>query len=196
MTDACTPIVVQVVPAATPVVQLVQQNTAQQQVVVPSIVQSITGQTVVEQPTYNELEQFPSITDVVTQYLGPPGPPGATGATGPAGASGAGQVAPIAFSFGDAPHTIFTAPAAGVLSYVRVSIETPFNGVGASFELGTSIGDGSAMPSAYVDPHTVADYEHTPDLALTSGQHVYVTIIPGSGATAGNGVIFLQFLEN
>lgn len=87
--DACTPIVVQTTPPATPVLQVVQQTALQQQVVVPSLVQDVTVQSVVEQPTANALEQYPAAADTVTQYVGPPGPPGATGPQGPPGPTGA-----------------------------------------------------------------------------------------------------------
>lgn len=97
-----------------------------------------------------------------------------------------------AFSFGDAsPAPIFTAPANCTDVLARVVIDTPFDGAGASLKLGTSVAPEALMAAAQNNPAQVAGYEAAPDVALTSGEAIVLTITPGTGATQGAGrVIF------
>lgn len=98
----------------------------------------------------------------------------------------------IPFAFGDAsPVTIFTPPAGCTDILARVVIDTPFNGVGASIQLGTASSPGSLVPAGYVDPTTPAGYEAAPDKTMMAGTPIVLAIVPGTGATQGAGrVVF------
>lgn len=115
---------------------------------------------------------------------------GALVAPGP-GATGAFRKV-VGFAFGDAsPAPIFTAPAGCADILARVVIDTPFDGVGAALKLGTSGSPELLIPAATNDPTTAAAYEAAPDVALSSGEAIVLTIVPGTGATQGAGrVIF------
>ncbi len=113
---------------------------------------------------------------------GPPGPPGPDGGTVPA----------ISFSYGDAsPDTVYTCPNNATLAQTSIVIDTPFNGVGATLKL--SVGATTVLDTFEVDPTKVAEYQSAPALTVTPGQQIILTIVPGSGATAGAGRIFLEF---
>lgn len=113
------------------------------------------------------------------------------GQVGPAGLSG-GTVPAIGFSFGDAtPATIFTCTSNAVLTQVSVVIDTVFNGASPSIKV--SVGAVIVMPTSENDPTQAAEYQAAPALAISHGDQVALTIIPGAGATAGSGRIFLEF---
>ena len=132
----------------------------------------------------------PAARTVAITVPGPPGPPGAPGQPG---VDAGGQIAPHAFSWGDAPVTVFTAPSDGVLAVVRVQFTTAFNGSGAAVEVGTPADPDAALPAAWNSPYTTYEYENTPDLMLTEGTQVRLTVTPGT-ASAGAGLLFLTFL--
>jgi hypothetical protein len=98
----------------------------------------------------------------------------------------------VSFAFGDAsPAPIFAAPAGCTDILARLVIDTPFDGVGAALKLGTSGSPELLIPAANNDPTTAAGYEAAPDVALSSGEAIVLTIVPGTGATQGAGrVIF------
>lgn len=126
-------------------------------------------------------------------------PTGAPGARGPAGEDGQpgidaqGQIPPIPFSWGDAPATVYTPEVDGMLTIVRVQYTTAFNGSGATLVVGTTADPDAAMPAAYNSPHSVYEYENTPDLPLDEGEALVLTITPGT-ASQGAGLLFLTFL--
>lgn len=119
---------------------------------------------------------------------------GTPGLQGPPGTSAGGGIAPIAFSYGDAPGTVWTAPVAGSVVLARVTIDPAFNGAGAEVLVGTAGTPGLLVDATRVDPSMVGDYELTPDVDLPAGTAVRITINPGSGASQGAGVLFLEFV--
>lgn len=140
-----------------------------------------------ENPNVTVSPQLVRVVDVVG--TGPQGP------VGPSGPSTQG-VPPIAFSYGDASGAIFTPSEAGTIVLVRLVITTGFDGTNPSLQLGTVAQPGAILSSAQNDPTTVAEYEHTPDLHLAALQSVVLTIVPGAGATQGNGTILLVFVPD
>lgn len=153
------------------------------------VVESVRTVHVIDDGTVTQVLKSPvRVVQIVDE--GPQGPPGDDGAAG-------GSIAPIAFSYGDAsPSTIYTTTDAGTLTVVRVVIDTALNGTGAALKLGTIADDDALMTTAENDPSTVADYETTPDLHLSAGTVVRLTITPGSGATQGAGRVLLTFIPD
>lgn len=125
-------------------------------------------------------------TNVKVGGLGIQGLPGAPG----------GSIAPINFSWGDAPHAVWTAPHAGVLTLVRVDILTPFNGTNPSIKFGTASAPEAGMPAAYNDPTQVAKYQNTADFRVAANDALILDINPGTFPTAGDGTLFLEFLPD
>jgi hypothetical protein len=142
---------------------------------------SVVSATVVETETMELIND--SVRTIEIDVPGLPGPPGPS-------ASG---VPPIAFSYGDASGAVFTAGEDGTIVLVRMSILTAFDGVGATLKLGTLAQPESILSAAQNDPSSTEEYENTPDLALSAGQSVILTIAPGTGAAHGNGTIYLVF---
>lgn len=126
----------------------------------------------------------PRVAEVTTP--GPQGPPGAPGTT----------IAPIAFAYGDAASSVWTATHAGLLAYVRVIIRTAFNGASPTLEVGVNADVDAALPAAFNDPTAAQEFENTPDIQMAPGDTVTLTISPGIGATQGNGVLLLEFLPD
>ena len=117
---------------------------------------------------------------------------GPQGPRGPAGSS-AGVNPPINFAFGDAsPTPVLVLPADSEIASVQLQIEQAFNGTGASIRLGTAAQPGLLLDTWQNDPASVGIYETTPREQLPAGTSIVLTIVPGSGASAGIG----QFLIN
>lgn len=128
-----------------------------------------------------------------TVRINTPGPRGPRGEDGQPGADAAGQLPPRAFGWGDAPQVVFTAPADGVLTIVRLQMTEAFNGTGASIAVGTPGDPNAALPAAFNSPYSTFEFENSPDLALDEGDTVVLTVTPGT-ASAGAGLLFLSFL--
>lgn len=98
----------------------------------------------------------------------------------------------VPFSYGDAsPQSIYTAPQALTSILARVVIDTPFNGTGASLQLGTAGAPDVLMAASGNDPTTPACYDAAPNAQIASGTPIQLSIAPGAGATQGAGrVIF------
>lgn len=126
---------------------------------------------------------------------GPQGARGQDGQQGPAGTDGAGQVPARMFSWGDAPQVVFTAPGAGRLALVRIQYLQAFNGAGATVVVGTPGDPAAAMPAEWNNPHSVLEYENSPDLLLAEGDTVVLAITPGT-ASQGEGLLFLTFIPS
>jgi hypothetical protein len=119
---------------------------------------------------------------------------GTPGLQGPPGTGAGGGIPPIAFAYGDAPGTVWTAPVAGRVVLARVTIDPAFDGAGAEVLVGTAGTPGLLVDATRVAPSMVGDYELTPDVDLLAGTAVRITINPGSGASQGAGVLFLDFV--
>lgn len=129
---------------------------------------------------------------VVQGFRGPAGPKG-----DPGDSSTATNRAIVPFAFGDAsPVPIFT-PAVnctGIL--MRLVINVPFNGAGATLTLGTAAQPNALLPADHNDPTNVGGYEVAPDAALVAGVPIVLTIIPGTGATQGAGFIVFDAITD
>lgn len=145
-----------------------------------------------------EIETDPEGTETIVTSVevievvdeGPQGPRGVPGTNG-------GTIAPVYFSFGDAtPDTIYTTDSAGTVVNVRLIVDTAFDGAGASISLGTTTDPDLLLDEAENDPSVASEYESTPDVVLTSGTAVRLSITPGAGATQGAGRILLTFIPN
>jgi hypothetical protein len=136
-------------------------------------------------PTNVEVPQRP--TDVTVN--------GGMGVQGQRGEPGS-SIPVITFAWGDAPRTVWTPAAPGVLTLVRLDILTRFNGDSPTIIVGTLADSSAAMPANENDPTTVAKYSRNADLRLTAGQGVVLTITPGAGASAGDGLLILEFLPD
>lgn len=171
------------------------------------VVVEVNGSTVVVEPALTEVEILqqgtaieiaPNNHDVVidatpapvvevaaTGLRGPPGPPGQPGGTVP----------PIPFGYGDAPGTIWTAPAAGTLAVARLKMTVPFDDAAASLSLGTAEDHEAVLPADLNAPSLIAEYEYTPDLRLAADQPIWIYPSPGT-SVAGAGIVFLTFLPD
>lgn len=119
---------------------------------------------------------------------GPRGEPGAAGLP----SSG---LPPINFSYGDAsPSLLYTLTEDMLLDGVQLILSTVFDGVGASLSVGTLGSPGLYLSASYNDPYAVATYETSPDVIIASGTAIYLTIVPGAGASTGSGKVVLALL--
>lgn len=110
---------------------------------------------------------------------GDPGDPGAPG----------GSAVQFEFSFGDATPA-YISEIAGFVVAVSIVITIPFNGTGAALTIGTAGSPDLLMPSTGNDPTTSSRYEATPGVEVNEA--AFLTITPGSGATQGAGVVYLE----
>jgi len=125
-------------------------------------------------------------TNVEVGGLGVQGRPGQPGSTIPA----------INFAWGDAAHIVWTPSVPGLLTLVRIDIQTPFNGIAPEIIVGVTGDLDAAMPADQNDPTSVAKYNRNADLRLVAGQGVFLTITPGFGASTGDGLLILEFLPD
>lgn len=99
----------------------------------------------------------------------------------------------IPFAYGDAtPADIYVPHEAGVLTLVRVQITTPFDGIGAAITLGTAADPDAFVTADDIDPAMAASWEVLPDANVAAGEPITLTLIPGTGATAGAGRILID----
>ncbi|MCS7001218.1 MAG: hypothetical protein NZ518_00060, partial [Dehalococcoidia bacterium] len=85
------------------------------------------------------------------------------------------------------------APGPGILTVCRVRVVVAFDDPSATISIGTGAMPGAVMPSSFVDLRQALEYENTPDLQLSAGEQVIVTITPGF-STQGSGQVFLEFV--
>lgn len=113
---------------------------------------------------------------------------------GPPGADAVGQRA-FPFSCGDAtPATLMTVNAGQMILAVTISLDVPFNGVGASLSVGDAGDDGRLLDSNMIEPTIVGAFQNAPCLRFVSDTQILLTIVPGTGASSGSGVVSL-YLE-
>lgn len=119
---------------------------------------------------------------------------GGQGIQGPPGIGAGSDIAPVAFSYGDASGTIFTPTQSGTLTLIRLEMVTAFNGTNPSLKVGTISSPEAILAAAQNDPSVAIEYENTPALHLAANQAVVLTITPGAGASQGSGIIYLTFV--
>lgn len=161
-------------------------------VVVPSDTTGVTHQpvvadrVVVRDPAQQVVLDRRVVEVVEIVERGPQGPRGAPGSSIPV----------IAFAYGDAPSIIWTADVEGLLDNVRLIIDVPFDGVGAQIVVGTAVAADDALAADMNLPTMPYEYENTPDVHLAAGASVWLTIVPGAGATQGSGRLLIHFLPD
>lgn len=121
---------------------------------------------------------------VIETTSGRQGPPGPAGPQGPA--------IDLPFSYGDASPAI-VATVMGTVVAVSVVITTPFDGTGAAISVGTSGSPELLMPEAQNYPDSVARYEANPGQYVSGNVLVFIT--PGSGASTGAGMIYVEVTQ-
>lgn len=105
-----------------------------------------------------------------------------------------GDIPVMSFAYGDAtPTPIYTFDVNGTILAVGVSIDTAFDGTSPSIQLGIDGTADALMPAGSSDVAEQGHFDTTPDLHVTAGQQIVLSITPGSGASAGAGRIFVQF---
>lgn len=106
-------------------------------------------------------------------------------------------IPPIAFAFGDAtPSPIYTFPFNGTLTAAGIAVDTPFNGTTPSVELGITGTLDALLPTTSSNVAESGHYGATPELHVSAGDQVILSIVAGSGASSGNGRVFLQFVPD
>lgn len=99
----------------------------------------------------------------------------------------------IPFAYGDAsPSTLYIPHEPGVLTLVRTKIITPFDGSGAAIMIGTESDPDAFVTADDVDPALAASWEVLPDASVAAGDAITLTLIPGTGATAGAGRVLID----
>jgi hypothetical protein len=94
------------------------------------------------------------------------------------------------FGWGDASPVITTIARAGRLVYtIGIHIITPFNGTGAFVTVGDAGDTDRLMTATENDVYTVCSNETSPDHVYGSNTPILLTINPGAGASAGEGLI-------
>jgi hypothetical protein len=114
--------------------------------------------------------------------------------SGGGGSGGGSSIAEIAFSYGDAtPRTIHTTVDTRRVWQVLLAIDVPFNGASPSLAVGDAGDADRLMAATQNDPLTIGVYATQPAHEYASGTAITLTIVPGSGASAGSGKIQLFF---
>lgn len=99
---------------------------------------------------------------------------------------------PVAFAYGDAtPKLIGTVSAGLTVVSVAIDVQVPFDGVGAALSVGTTASPERFMAAADNAPDMVATFEVAPFDDAVVATDVYLFITPGSGASAGGGVVMI-----
>ena len=100
----------------------------------------------------------------------------------------------IQFAYGDAsPVVIGEVPSGKEILEVQIFILTPFNGSGAALQVGIVGTPADLMSSSENDPTVAGEYSVAPLVPYGSATNVILTITPGSGASAGAGIVLVTF---
>lgn len=117
---------------------------------------------------------------------------GLKGDQGPPGTSGGIE---FPFSWGDAsPASVVVAPSGKLVYQVQLHIYTSFDGVSPTLQVGDVGQADRLMSAAQNDPTETGTYSSSPAKIYGSDTSVLLTINPGTGATAGSGLLIL-FIE-
>jgi hypothetical protein len=98
------------------------------------------------------------------------------------------------FSWGDATPAVLAEVDAGKTVYsITLVILEPFNGDGASLSVGVAGNPELFMAASECDPKTTGVYCVTPGYRFASAGTLRLFITPGAGASAGHGVVMIDF---
>jgi len=98
------------------------------------------------------------------------------------------------FSYGDAtPAALGIVPAGKVIELIELIITEVFNGASPSLKIGDIITPDSIMTASENDPTSLGNYEAHPDFSFGTAKTLYLTIVPGAGATTGKGLVVITF---
>ena len=98
------------------------------------------------------------------------------------------------FAYGDAtPAMVGTLPAGAVISAVTLIILTAFNGVSPALAVGDDGNDSRFMTAEQNDAGEAVAYTTSPGEKLSAAVTVRLSIQPGTGATAGSGLLIVDY---
>lgn len=100
----------------------------------------------------------------------------------------------LPFSWGDAtPSTIGLVPANKLITRVELLISEEFDGTAPALRVGFTGSLDALMAANQNDPAAVATYETNPGLKFGSDKTLLLSITPGSGASAGAGLVVVTY---
>ena len=119
---------------------------------------------------------------------------GQQGPQGPAGAAGFSNGSThIEFQWNNiATLPISVVTHSKLVIHCSIIITIPFNGAGASLQLGDAGNIGRLMGVAAVDPSAVAEYSVSPQVEYGSDTQINLTMNAGAGATQGAGLVVIE----
>ena len=111
-----------------------------------------------------------------------------------AAGSGSGAIE-VPFAWGDAsPRSVAVATGGKLVYGIGLHISTAFNGVGAQISVGDAGDANRLMAAEQNDPTTAGSYTSNPTHRYGVDTDVLLTINPGAGGSAGNGLLTI-FIE-
>lgn len=98
------------------------------------------------------------------------------------------------FNWNDtSPVTLATANSSWIITSLTVVVLAPFNGSGAQASVGTIASPSLLMAAADMDITVNVTYQNEPSQPVSSGIPIAAFITPGSGATQGRCMIFIEY---
>ena len=120
---------------------------------------------------------------------------GRAGKDGQPGINGSGAIF-VNFAYGDAtPAALILAIPNKLVYKVQLHIKTPFDGVGASLQVGDATSLDRLMKSTENDPALVGSNETNPAYAYGAETPLLLSINAGAGATQGSGLLILYIQQ-
>jgi hypothetical protein len=115
------------------------------------------------------------------------------GVQGPPGTDGEDGLTPgvvVRFAYGDAtPAPLATVPAGKHVFALRLFVEEPFDGLGATLAVGSPGSPHELLSPTDNDPAQAGTYVMHPDKHYSSETPILLTIVPGAGASVGFGQV-------
>jgi hypothetical protein len=129
---------------------------------------------------YDRVEALLALSLRRSGMPGPPGPPAVA----------------IPFTFADAPAILLSPLSTGqVIGRVSVLVETPFDGGGASLQVGTPAAPGLVLGPADIFPSVPATYASGTLFLVHAPDTLRLAIAPGAGATQGSGYVLAEVAQ-
>ena len=117
------------------------------------------------------------------------------GRAGKDGLDGSGMIQ-INFAYSDASPALLALATANKLVYkVQVHIKTPFDGIGASLQVGDAASFDRLMKSTENDPALIGSNETNPAHGYAVDTPLLLSINAGAGATQGSGLLTLHIQQ-